>query len=293
MRAWSLVKELISYRGNNDELYTFEDGATEADITEYIKKETEERFREWKAAKEAANVVQQIVEYTRRVAHTGKGSLAKKGEWTEAVNAYRKKYLEHRQACATCLPLSLSLFEEATQTRNNVRHDQYRRLLLSSDPVEALADAFEITREVVESTKSEPREYLEWTFLARYISQYARTLRHGPSKCIELTLQLMAALVKGTYAEHFPKAVVRPNGRSGHTFSLFSMNVDELNAMAKYMIEQTESGTDGKAAEKVLQCLEVIWGVPIPEAHREWLNVDPRQTVQGVILQRIRRDQPT
>ena len=51
------------------------------------------------------------------------------------------------------------------------------------------------------------------------------------------------------------------------------MNIDELEAMAKYL--QSNNGEP----RNILLALERIWHIAIPEVHREWLDVDPRESV--------------
>ena len=59
MRALQLVMHLLSYRsaGSTSELYEMAEGTNEADITDFIRKDTEERYEEWTKARDAAEAV--------------------------------------------------------------------------------------------------------------------------------------------------------------------------------------------------------------------------------------------
>jgi hypothetical protein len=284
MRALHLVMDLLSYRsaaGSTSELYEMAEGTTEADITDYIRQDTEERYEQWSKARDEAEAVRAAVVETRGL--LGSGPLMQDALWTDAVTEFRRKYNAHRQASSTRLPMSLRLFEDASGKRrpNGLTPEQYRQLLVSADPVEGLADKFGMSRAEVEALQKPPRAYLEWTFLARVISRFAKKTREGAAACVELTLQLINTLVDGTYRKEFPKTKVQGNGSSSHEISLFSMDIQELAAMVRYVQSQVQqSGHDQDAVRKVLMALEVIWGFPIPEADRdEWLHVDPRQSV--------------
>lgn len=283
MRALQLVMDLLSYRsaGSTSELYEMAEGTSEADITDYIRKDTEERYEEWTMARDAAEAVRAAVAETRGL--LGTGPLMQDALWTEAVMEFRSKYNAHRQASSTRLPMSLRIFEDASGKRRppGLTPERYRQLLVSADPVHALADQFGMTQAEVEALKKPPRAYLEFTFLARVISRFAKRAREGAEACVELTLQLINTLVDGTYRKEFAKTKIQGNGSSSHEFSMFSMENEELAAMVRYVQAQVQqSGHDREAASKILKAFELIWHVPIPEADREeWLNVDPRQSV--------------
>ena len=285
MRASQLIMELLSYRsaaGSTSELYEMEEGTTEADITDYIRQDTEERYEEWSKARDAAEAVRAAVVDTRGMLSTG--PLMQDALWTEAVTEFRSKYNAHRQASSTRLPMSLRIFEDASGKRRpqGLTPERYRQLVVSADPVQGLADQFGMPRAEVEALLRPPRaSYLEFTFLARVISRFAKRAREGAEACVELTLQLVDRLVDGTYRKEFPKTIIQGNGSSSHSFSMFSMDIEELAALVRYVQAQVQqSGTDQDAVRKILKAFELIWHFPIPEADREdWLHVDPRQSI--------------
>jgi hypothetical protein len=289
MRALQLIMELLSYRiagGQVSNLYEMADGATESDITEAIRKETEERYAEWQAAKDAAQVVRDIVVEAR--GSYGTGPLTNDVAWQEAVSTFRAKYNNHRQACATGLPLTLRAFENASDRRrpSGLTAEAYRRLLLTTDPIQALADQFNMSNEeVVAIKKPASDQYLEWTFLARVINRFAKKSREGAVACVDFTLQLIDTLLDGTHAATFPKTKIKGSGSFSYEFSMFRINVDELAAMARYVRDQVQdSGHDEHVVRKVLMSFERIWHFAIPEVHREeWLDVDPREGVARLL----------
>ena len=214
MRAFQLAMQLTKYAGSSsdpqpsdEELYEMEDGATEVDVTPFIREETEERYREWAIERDRALAARQMLAEVEPSRHDNDDV------WREAIDEFHDKYRAHRQACATRLPLSLRLFGR----REEVTEERYHQLLLSPNPVEAVAAAFGMQREEVEATKLPPeREYLEWTFLARYVSRYA-TVSRGESSaqaCMQVTVHLVDALINGTYRRSFSKTKVRRGGSS-------------------------------------------------------------------------------
>ena len=282
MRSLHLAMQLLAYRGSSSsdstDLYEMAEGTTEADITPYIRRETEERYREWVTARDAAMAVRALIDETRG-GMTG-GPLLQDGTWRGAIAVLQQKYAEYRRACATRLPMSLEHFERAFGRRGSgMTRAQYRQLVLVDDPIGALAARFGVSREEVEATRLPPRKCLEWTFLARVINRYA--FRQEAKACVELTLQLIDRLVSGTYSQTFAKTKIVGDGSSSHEFSMFSMDIEELEALTRYVHAQSQpSGHDGDAAAKVLKALELVWHIPIPEVVREeWLDVDPRKSV--------------
>jgi hypothetical protein len=268
--------------GSTSELYEMAEGTSEADIADYIRKKTEERYEQWIKARDAAEAVRAAVVETRGMLSTG--PLMQDTLWTEAVTEFRSKYIAHRQASSTRLPMSLRIFEDASGKRRpqGLTPERYRQLLVSADPVQGLADQFGMPRAEVEALLKPPRtSYLEFTFLARVISRFAKRTREGAGGCVELTLQLINTLVDGTYLKEFPKTKIQGNEYSSRSLSMFSMDSEELAAMVRYVQAQVQqSGTDQEAVRKILKAFELIWHFPIPEADREdWLQVDPRQSI--------------
>ena len=273
MRAFELAMQLTKYAGsssdslpNDAELYEMEEGVTEVHITPILRQETEKRYRMWAAARDRATDAHELL--TEAIPEQHENDAA----WRQAVEEFHSKYRAHRRVCATHLPLSLRFFG---RRGNDVTAEQYRQLLLARDPVGAVAAAFSMSRHEVESTKIE-REYLEWTFLDRYISQYAEVVSRGEScaqACLELTVQLVDALIGGTYRDTFSKTKVRSDGSDMHTFTLFYVEIDELEALIRHL---RHAPTEPR---KVLMAFELIWHVSIPDSHREWLRVDPTESI--------------
>lgn len=273
MRAYEIALELLAYQGATDtELFEMAEGTTDADITDNIRQHAEERYREWVESRDKAMAVLQLL----RDETIDSGAMMSDAVWNEVVAEFGEKYNNHKRACLTRLPLSLQRFESEIghkRHRNTLTQEGYRQILLSGDPVQALAKTFKVSEEEVEKTRQPPQEYLEWTFLARVISKYAKA--RNANACIGLTRHLIRTLVNGTYSSSFSKTKINGNGSSSYEFSMFSMDIDELEGMALYL--------QSKGAEPriIVLSLERIWHLAIPKVHREWLgiDIDPRESV--------------
>mgnify|MGYP006137861257 CR=1 FL=1 len=252
MKALSLAKELVRYRSagssepRDDELFESDgDGAAISErVSESVRRDTEERYREWHAARNGALATLTRVEAIRRSLLDGTGSLMQDAVWREEVAKYRAKYNAHRQATATRLPMSLQRFESA-MTQQRVRPagmtpERYRDILVSSEPVKQLAAAFRMPVPDVERTLLPRQEdYLEWTFLARVISRFAVARRDGAETCLHLLLDLIEALADSTCTTEFPRTKTKANGSHSYTVSIFTLDIEELNSLVDYVRAQT------------------------------------------------------
>ena len=293
MKALPLARELVRYRSaasmepRDDELFEIEGNAAAISerVTESVRSETKERYREWRVARNAALATLTRIEAIRRSLLDGTGSLMQDAVWREEIAKYRAKYNAHRQATATRLPMSLDRFESAlTQQRARpagMTPVRYRDILVGSEPVKQLAAAFRMPVPEVEKTLLPRQEdYLEWTFLARVISRFAVARRDGAEVCLRLLLDLIEALADNTCTAEFPRTKIQTNGSRSYNVSIFTLDIEELNALVDYVRVQTQGGVDNRAVSKVLTALEVVWHFPIPETERGWLGVDPRESIQ-------------
>ena len=286
MRSLELALQLIRYRASNDassdsmnsgtpsddELYLMSEGTTKADITAHIRQQTEKRYAEWAEAKSRAGAVRQMLDKVVPEQHDNDEA------WREAVDEFRAKYDDHRRACATRLPRSVEYFDRGR--RWDASAESYRRLLLTDDPVQAVAEALKMTREEVEARKLPPQdEYLEWTFLARVIPEYTVATRSSAiaKACVAFTVHLIDSLIEATYRRTFAKTKITGHGGSSSEVSLFSIDIEELAAMVRHL----QSGHADP--RKLLKALELIWHVYIPDADRQWLQMDPRDSVTRLL----------
>lgn len=295
MKTLTLARELMRYRSaagpRDDELFEIEGDAAAISerVWESVRSDTEERYREWRSARDAALATLTRVEAIRRSLLDATGSLMQDAVWREEVAKYRAKYNAHRQATATRLPMSLQRFESAMTVQQRVRPagmtpELYRDVLLSSEPVKQLAAAFNMPVAEVEKTLlPRQKDYIEWTFLARVISRFAVARRDGAEACLRLLLDLIAALVDGTCTSEFSRTRIKADGSHSYTISIFTLDLEELNALVDYVRAQTQGGVDKRAVSKVLTALELVWHFPILEAERDWLGVDPRDSIQRLL----------
>ena len=287
-----LARELVRYRSagstepRDDELYEIDEDA--AAISESVRRDTEERYREWRTARDAALATITRIETIRRSLLDATGSLMQDAVWREEIARYRSKYNAHRQATATRLPMSLQRFESAmTQQRARpagMTPERYRDILVSSEPVKKLAAAFRMPLgEVEKMLLPRQEDYLEWTFLARVISRFAVARRDGAETCLRLLLDLIEALADSTCTAEFPRTRIKANGSHSYTISIFTLDIEELNPLVDFVRAQTQGGVDARAVSKVLSALELVWHFPIPDTERGWLGVDPRESVRRVL----------
>ena len=163
--------------------------------------------------------------------------------------------------------------------------ERYRDILVSSDPVKQLAAAYQMSVAEVESLKlpSLPADYIEWTFLARVISRFAVSRRDGSEACLHLLLDLVETLAQSTCPSKFPRTKIEANGTVSFTISISTLDLDELNVLVDFIRAQTQGGADSNAVAKVLTALELIWHLPMPDADRDWLAVDPQRSIQQLL----------
>ena len=264
-------------------LYIMEDGATAAVISDDAHESTLRRWREWVAERDAAARVRQLIDETRGAVVSG--SLLNEHRWRDAVNDARAKYNRHRQAHGTRFPMSLQQFESASRKRapDDWTPGLYQQYLTHENPAERLAHFFGMSIEEVEATKREGESaYPEWTFLSRVVTMFVKASRLGARACIELTLNVIDGLLNSTCDQQFSKTKISP-GAMSHRFSAFSIDVGELEALTRFVAQQTQGGDDGQAQHKIMDALEVIWHIPVPNVVRDWLRFDPRDTVQHML----------
>ena len=113
------------------------DGVRPSQITWEVREETLRRWREWRMAKEEGNALRARIAALRVVPRSG--DLCQ--QWDKALKRVVAKYSRLDQAQKTGLPLSLDGFEEKSGTRGMLADDAYRRILLSANPFDALAEA--------------------------------------------------------------------------------------------------------------------------------------------------------
>ena len=304
MQALQRALKVTQYRSSavqaaprDDELFEIEGGTTPTAVSERvsdaIRKETEERYREWANSRDAADKVHiKIDEIRHSLDGSLKGPLMKDAVWREEVANYRAKYNAHRQASETSLRMSISLFERAltrqVQRPDDMTAERYRNMLVGNEPVKALAEAYSLSSAEVEATKQPPQDsYLEWTFLARVISRFAVARRDGVVACMHLLLDLMEALVNNTYPAEFPRSKIKATGSYSYSISVFNVDVTEMDALAEYVRTQTQQNSDSNAVYKVLRALELVWHFPIPDQDREWLRVDPRESIPEMLRSHV------
>ena len=305
MHAATRALKVTQYRSSavqaaprDDELFEIEGGTTPTAVlervSEAIRKETEERYREWVSSRDAANKVHiKIDEIRHSLDGNLKGALMKDDAvWREEVANYRAKYNAHRQASETRLRMSISHFERAltrqVQRPDGMTAERYRNMLVGNEPVKSLAEAYSVSTAEVEATKQPPQDsYLEWTFLARVISRFAVARRDGAVACVHLFLDLMEALVNNTYAAEFPRCKIKASGSYSYSISVFNVDVAEMAALAEYVRSQTQQNSDSNAVYKVLRSLELVWHFPIPDQEREWLRVDPRESIPDMLRRHV------
>lgn len=163
--------------------------------------------------------------------------------------------------------------------------ESYKKLILSDDPVSALATAFEVDASKVEATRGSQNDYLEWTFLARIISLYAKRAR-WPALCVQYTLECIEDMVGATYMRHFPKVRVIGNGATSTTISGFKVSLEELRLLFEFVKMHTSTSSDAdpsSCVRAVLTAWEVIWGFPIPEDVNKWLQVNTRERMESIL----------
>ena len=90
---------------------------------------------------------------------------------------------------------------------------------------------------------------------------------------MRLTLDCIAAFVESTHGA-WSKTEVSAGGTS-HSFSMLSQSIDALTAFVDDIDYHTAHSTDDQqaAVTRVLECLEAIWGVPVPGPVDEWLQM--------------------
>ena len=275
----------------DDELFEIEGDAAAISerVCESVRSDTEERYREWRSARDAALATLTRVEAIRRSLLDATGSLMQDAVWREEVDKYSAKYNDHRQATATRLPMSLQGFESAMTVQQRVRGagmtpERYRGVLVSSEPVKQLAAAFNMPVAEVEKTLlPRQKDYIELTLLARFISRFAVASRDGAEACLRLLLDVIAALVDRTCTSEFCRTRINADGGHSHTISIFTPHLGELDALLEYVRAQTQGGVDERAVSKVLTALELAWHFPILQAEQDWLGVDPRDSIQRLL----------
>lgn len=283
MRQVQALQQHGNILKGDDRLYSMEDGATADMISDDTHESTLQRWREWVAARDEAARVRQLIDETRDA--VASGSLLNEHRWRDAANDARAKYNRLRQAHATRFPLSLQEFESASRKRapDSWTPGVYQQYLTHANPAERLAHSFDMSIAEVEATKREGESaYPEWTFLARVVTMFVKKSQQNARACIELTLTIIDRLLNSTCDQQFAKAKISPDSTS-HLFSAFSIDLGELEALTRFVAQQTQGGDDGQAQHKIMDALEVIWHIPVPNVVRDWLRFDPRDTVQHML----------
>ena len=282
--ALKLEADEIPEKGN-PYLYNMAPGVGVNEIDDETHKETIRKYGVWKAAKNAANELRAEIQTLRRdLPEEGDyGPLWSFSAWQKQIAFFRQKYQNLRAAYSTHLPLSFLRFQRILGVHKSTRED-YQKILLSQDPVRKLARVFGVEESRVEEAKIKgDDEYLEWTYLARIINSYAK--RRGARECIDYTLEQIHNMIDATYMSQFPKVKVLGGGGMSTTISGFRVSLDELRLMFEFVRKHSsKSGAEASACAKcLLKGWEVIWGFPIPDDVREWIDVDPRMRMEDVL----------
>ena len=267
--------------------YEFFENASECDITDAIRAQTEQRYDTWLAEKQRVSSLRELL-FDVRGQRTR--NPARDAAWCKAVVPLFDKYSGHRRACATGYPMTLSAFQSVKGVQPlhvSMSPAKYRGLLLEEDPTKELAQQFSMSLDDVLALKKPLSErYCEWTLLARVVNKFEdKSRQEGAPACVEYTVHLIDSLLEKTPGGGpFKKTKVKKNGVCSYTVSLFEIDVEEVAAMIQYMRDHSN---DTDLPRKILASFERIWHFPIPEVHREeWLNVDPRESVVRLLNDR-------
>ena len=135
-----------------------------------------------------------------------------------------------------------------------------------------LAEVCDVDRERIESLRADKDTFVEYTFLHR---EYRRMLdTESAAAKVRLTLDCIYTFVEWTHWS-WSKRKVSAGGAVSQSFSMLSQDIGALTAFVDFIDYQTSHTTaDQQLAVKfVLDCLESVWSMPVPDRVDEYLEV--------------------
>ena len=184
-----------------------------------------------------------------------------------------RRHMDLDRAARTRLPLTLERFERASGLREMISNArEYRQLLVAEDPVRTLSEVCEVRREKIEALRAHEEHFVEYTFLHRQYHSFMSA--DSPLAQVRLTLDCVKAFIEWTHGP-WSKTVVCAGGSTSFKISILSQSLEELSALVQFIDDRTAHSTsDPQAAvTRVLECLDAIWGMPVPETVDEYLQM--------------------